>query len=79
MRTAAALRSSGMRCEGVNLFVADGEVAGQDVFHVHMHVIPRFAGDPLRVEREGGPAEPSPRAELNSAAERLRNAWGASG
>src|SRR5262249_22114849 len=33
-RVAAALRGSGIRCEGVNLLLADGEAAGQDVFHV---------------------------------------------
>lgn len=32
---AAAVRRSGVRCEGVNLFLADGEVAGQEVFHAH--------------------------------------------
>jgi histidine triad (HIT) family protein len=42
---AAALRQSGLRCEGVNLFLADGQVAGQEVFHAHLHVLPRFAGD----------------------------------
>jgi histidine triad (HIT) family protein len=42
---AAALRGSGVRCEGVNLFLADGEAAMQEVFHVHLHVIPRFRGD----------------------------------
>lgn len=45
MRTADALRQSGVRCEGVNLFLADGAAAGQEVFHVHLHVIPRFSGD----------------------------------
>ncbi len=44
-RVAAALRQSGVRCEGVNLFLADGEAAMQEVFHVHLHVIPRFTGD----------------------------------
>ena len=44
-RVAAALRGSGLRCEGVNLSLADGAVAGQEVFHVHLHVIPRYAGD----------------------------------
>lgn len=44
-RLAASLRRSGLRCEGVNLFLADGEAALQDVFHVHLHVIPRFKGD----------------------------------
>jgi histidine triad (HIT) family protein len=44
-RTAQAIRRSQMRCEGINLFLADGEAAGQDVFHVHLHVIPRYSGD----------------------------------
>lgn len=44
-RVADALRRSGARCEGVNLFLADGEAAGQEVFHVHLHVFPRYVGD----------------------------------
>lgn len=35
---------------GVNLFLADGEAAFQEVFHVHLHVFPRFKGDPFRIE-----------------------------
>jgi histidine triad (HIT) family protein len=45
MRMAAALRRSGLRCEGVNWFLADGKAAFQEIFHVHLHVFPRFAGD----------------------------------
>jgi diadenosine tetraphosphate (Ap4A) HIT family hydrolase len=48
-RLAAALYAAGTgggpRCQGVNFSLADGSVAGQDVFHVHLHVIPRYAGD----------------------------------
>ena len=33
-----------MRCEGINVFLCDGEVAFQTVFHFHLHVIPRYAG-----------------------------------
>lgn len=44
-----ALRSSGLDCEGVNLFYADGEAAGQEVFHSHLHVIPRTVGDGFRL------------------------------
>ena len=40
-----AVRNSGLKCEGVNFFLADGESAGQEVFHVHVHVFPRFKGD----------------------------------
>jgi histidine triad (HIT) family protein len=46
-RTAAAIRESGVKCEGINLFLADGEAAFQEVFHVHMHVFPRYEGDPF--------------------------------
>lgn len=44
-RVAQALRQSGLPCEGVNFFLADGEAAGQEVFHVHLHVFPRYTGD----------------------------------
>nr|WP_296774418.1 HIT domain-containing protein [Rhodococcus sp. (in: high G+C Gram-positive bacteria)] len=44
-KVAAALRASDPRCAGVNFFLADGEIAGQEIFHVHLHVIPRTTGD----------------------------------
>lgn len=44
-KIAVAIRKSKYRCEGINLFVADGEAAGQEVFHFHLHVYPRFKGD----------------------------------
>jgi histidine triad (HIT) family protein len=45
MRIAEAIRASALRCEGVNLFLADGRAAFQSVFHTHLHVFPRFRGD----------------------------------
>lgn len=45
-RIASAIRASrAVRCDGVNLYLADGEDAGQEVFHAHLHVVPRFVGD----------------------------------
>lgn len=41
----AALRAADLQCEGVNLLLADGEAAGQEVPHVHLHVVPRAYGD----------------------------------
>jgi histidine triad (HIT) family protein len=35
--------------EGVNLLNACGAAAWQTVFHFHIHVIPRYADDPLRL------------------------------
>jgi histidine triad (HIT) family protein len=73
LRTQRALRGSGLRCDGVNLFLADGEAAGQEVFHVHLHVLPRFEGDGFRVlyERSSRPR----REDLDAAAARIRRAW----
>jgi histidine triad (HIT) family protein len=73
-RAAAALRSSGLRCEGVNLFVADGVAAGQDVFHIHLHVIPRHEGDGFGL-RFPHDYELKPREELDEAAMAIRGAW----
>ncbi len=47
---ATAVKESGIRCEGITLHLADGEAASQDVFHSHLHVIPRFPGDGFRME-----------------------------
>ena len=54
---------------GVNLLNSCGRDAWQTVFHFHMHVIPRYHDDPLRLPWI--PAEGDP-AEIKSAAEALR-------
>lgn len=69
-RLARALRQSGLRCQGVNLFLADGAEAFQEVFHLHLHVIPRFAGDSFRLEADWGVRPP--RAELDAVARSIR-------
>lgn len=51
-RLGRALRRSGLRCEGVNVFLADGEAAFQEVFHFHLHVFPRFRGDTFRIDAD---------------------------
>lgn len=76
-RLAAAVRSSGVRCEGVNLFLADGKAAMQEVFHVHLHVIPRFAGDGFGLRFGPGYDTPPPRFELDRIASAVREALGA--
>lgn len=34
-----------LKCDGYNVVQNNGEVAGQTVFHYHMHLIPRYASD----------------------------------
>jgi histidine triad (HIT) family protein len=71
-RMASALRRSGIRCDGVNLFLADGVAAGQDVFHTHLHVLPRFEADGLEVLHSARAYAPTDRDTLDRLATLLR-------
>ena len=73
VRVQKAIRASGVRCEGVNLFLADGEAAFQEVFHVHMHVFPRFKGDDFKIDADWS-KHPS-REELDSIAAKIRSKY----
>jgi histidine triad (HIT) family protein len=73
MLMAAGLRQSGVRCEGVNLFLADGAAAGQEVFHVHLHVFPRFEHDGFGLRFGPDNRKRPGRAELDRIAARLRD------
>jgi histidine triad (HIT) family protein len=69
---AAALRRSGLTCEGVNFFLADGEAAGQEVPHVHLHVIPRFAADGFGFKFPPGYGHRAERSELDRVAAAIK-------
>ena len=71
-RLASAVRTSGIRCEGVNLFLADGKEAMQEVFHVHLHVIPRYAGDGFGLRFGPDYDTLPPRSELDRIAASIR-------
>ena len=70
---AAVLGRAGLKCEGVNLFLADGAAAGQDVLHVHLHVFPRSRGDGFGLRLPPGYGASPGRAELDRIAERIRS------
>jgi histidine triad (HIT) family protein len=64
----AARAKERLGADGVNLLNSCGRAAWQTVFHFHVHVIPRYDGDPLRlpwVPSEGD------RAEIEAAAQEL--------
>lgn len=42
----ARLVTERLGCDGVNVTSSAGEVAGQDVFHLHVHIVPRYADKP---------------------------------
>ena len=69
MRIERALRQADLRCEGTNLLQNNGRAAMQEIFHVHLHVIPRYRGDSLRFSYDRRGREPE---ELEQTAELLR-------
>ncbi len=71
-KVAEALRASNLRCEGVNLFLADGEAAGQEIFHVHLHVFPRFANDGFGLTFSDEYGNLPPRSDLDEVAAEIR-------
>ncbi len=71
-KLAAALRRSGLPCDGVNLLLADGQAAGQTVFHCHLHVIPRTSRDGFGFRRPLGVGRDASREMREAAAVRIR-------
>jgi histidine triad (HIT) family protein len=58
-----------LKADGVNVINSCGAAAWQTVFHFHMHVIPRYEGDPLRLPWVPGPGDP---AEIAAAAAAIK-------
>ena len=67
-QVALAMRDR-LDAEGVNLLNSTEQAAWQTVFHFHVHVIPRYRDDPMRLP--GKPREPEP-DELAELAAQLR-------
>jgi histidine triad (HIT) family protein len=64
----AARSRERLRADGINLLNSCGAAAWQTVFHFHVHVIPRYRDDPLRLPWVPGPGDP---AEIAAAAQEL--------
>ncbi|MBV8955928.1 MAG: HIT family protein [Solirubrobacterales bacterium] len=61
--------SERLRPDGVNLLNSCGRAAWQTVFHFHIHVIPRYADDPLRLPWTPAPGDVD---EIAAVADQLR-------
>ena len=62
-RIGAAMKES-LGCDGFNIVQNNGTAAGQTVFHFHVHIIPRYKGDPAMVAWKPGTSVPAEQAEL---------------
>jgi histidine triad (HIT) family protein len=58
------------RCQGLNLVQSNGRVAGQDVFHFHQHIIPRFEGDAIILKWQAAQKDGN---ELSQMADEIRS------
>jgi histidine triad (HIT) family protein len=67
-RRLAARMSERLGAAGVNLLNSCGAAAWQTVFHFHVHVIPRYDGDPLRLPWSPAPGDSE---EIEAAAQEL--------
>lgn len=67
-----ATRKSGIKCEAINFMVSDGKAAGQEVFHCHLHCIPRFKDDGVRFVFPSKSEKMANVDELNSIAETIK-------
>ncbi len=68
-----ALRKTDIRAEGINYFLADGASAGQEVFHVHLHVFPRYQNDGFGLRFSESYRNLPSRRELDELAEKIRS------
>ena len=67
-----ALRRSTLPVEAVSVYVADGDAAGQEVAHVHVHLIPRRADDGFGFRFPPGYGMQPDRSELERLASAIR-------
>ena len=67
-RVARAIRAA-FNPEGLSVYQANGKAAGQTVFHLHVHLVPRHAGDGMELT---WPVKNPPREKLAEYAEKVK-------
>jgi histidine triad (HIT) family protein len=53
-----------LNCDGMNVLQNNGTIAGQTVFHFHLHLIPRYEGDQVQVTWPQGSITEEEKEEL---------------
>jgi histidine triad (HIT) family protein len=67
-RIAPAIKNA-TNADGISIIQQTGKAAGQDIFHLHVHVVPRFEGQKMPSFNDLKPVE---RGKLNEMAEKIR-------
>lgn len=65
VKVANALKDA-LGYDGLNIVQNNGEAAGQTVMHFHMHLIPRYQEDTIRIEWKQGKTNDKEIAELKA-------------
>ena len=71
-RISLSIAKTQVKSEGIDLFLAHGEAAGQEIFHVHLHMIPRFAGDEFGFRFGPNYVNLPKRSELDMVADQIK-------
>jgi histidine triad (HIT) family protein len=71
-RVARAIRDA-FTPQGLSVYQANGKVAGQTVFHYHVHLVPRYEGDGMAL---AWPVKNPPREKLEEYAAKIRGSLG---
>jgi histidine triad (HIT) family protein len=69
----AAMMRKGLEPDGINILHATGAVAFQTVFHFHLHLIPRYRDDPIKLPWVPRPGD---RTRIDAMAARIAGAAG---
>jgi histidine triad (HIT) family protein len=67
-KVARAIRAA-FEPQGLSVYQANGAAAGQTVFHLHIHLVPRYEGDGMALT---WPVKNPPREKLVDYAEKIR-------
>ena len=57
---------------GFNVWTANGSAAGQDIFHLHLHILPRYREDTFGLRFPKNFPDEAQRADLDAMAEKVR-------
>jgi histidine triad (HIT) family protein len=71
-KVSKAVKKSRLNPDGINYFLADGAAAGQEIFHVHLHIIPRFDNDGFGFIFPDGYTSKPERNNLDKIAQEIR-------